>query len=207
MALAYGLQNIPTFQHSNLPPMHSLIIFASGRGSNAQAIIDYFREQGTARVALIVTNKADAGVLQIAVRDKIPSLIIDRKRLAEQMILTELEQYKPSLIVLAGFLLKIPPSIIDAYRGRIVNIHPALLPNYGGKGMWGHHVHEAVLASEDTQSGISIHLVDEEYDHGATLLQARCRVLAGDTADTLAARIHHLEHFYYPRSIDFLLKQ
>jgi phosphoribosylglycinamide formyltransferase-1 len=187
--------------------MHSLIIFASGRGSNAQAIIDYFREQGTARVALIVTNKADAGVLEIAVREKIPFLIIDRKRLAEQMILTEMEQYEPSLIVLAGFLLKIPPSIIDAYRGRIVNIHPALLPDYGGKGMWGHHVHEAVLAAGDAQSGISIHLVDEEYDHGATLVQARCPVLPEDSADTLAARIHRLEHFYYPRAIDFLLKQ
>ena len=187
--------------------MHSLIIFASGRGSNAQAIIDYFREEGSARVALIVTNKADAGVLEIAVREKIPFLIIDRKRLGEQMILTELEQYDPSLIVLAGFLLKIPQTIIDRYRGRIINIHPALLPNYGGKGMWGHHVHEAVLAAGDRQSGISIHMVDEEYDHGDTLLQARCPVMPGDVVDTLAGRIHSLEHFYYPRAIDFLLKQ
>ena len=186
--------------------MHSLIIFASGRGTNAQAIIDYFREGGRARVSLIVTNKADAGVIDIAVRERIPFLIIDRKRLAEGMILTELEQYDPSLIVLAGFLLKVPPSIIDRYRGRMINIHPALMPAYGGKGMWGHHVHEAVLASGDTQSGISIHLVDEEYDHGATLLQARCSILPGDTPDTLAARIHSLEHFYYPRAIDFMLK-
>ena len=186
--------------------MHSLIVFASGRGTNCQAIIDYFREQGTARVALIVTNKADAGVLDIARRELIPFLITDRRQLAEPSMITDLQQYRPSMIVLAGFLLKIPPTIIDAFRGRMINIHPALLPAYGGKGMWGNHVHEAVLASGDTQSGISIHMVDEEYDHGATLLQARCSVLSGDDADSLAERIHLLEHFYYPRTIDFLLR-
>ena len=187
--------------------MHSLIIFASGRGSNTTAIIDYFREQGGAEVALIVTNKADAGVIDIALRERIPFLLTDRKHIAEALMIDELNDYKPSLIILAGFLLKLPPSIIDAFRGRIVNIHPALLPAYGGKGMWGDYVHEAVLASGDTQSGITIHLVDEEYDHGATLLQARCPVHPGDDAHALAARIHKLEHFYYPRAIDFLLKQ
>jgi phosphoribosylglycinamide formyltransferase-1 len=186
--------------------VHTLIIFASGKGSNAAAIIEYFKEAGGARVGLIVTNKADAGVIDIAAAEGIPVLKIDRKGMGEQAFIDEVSSYSPSLIVLAGFLLKIPPSFIEAFRGRIVNIHPALLPNYGGKGMWGHHVHEAVLASGDTQSGISIHLVDEEYDHGATLLQARCAVLKGDTADDLAARVHRLEHFYYPRTIDFLLR-
>ena len=186
--------------------MHSLIIFASGRGSNADAVIDYFRGSEIAEVTLIVTNKADAGVIDIAVREHIPFLLTDRKRLAETLMIEELQGYAPSLIILAGFLLKIPPSIIDAFRGRILNIHPALLPAYGGKGMWGHHVHESVIASGDAQSGISIHYVDEEYDHGATLLQARCQVLAGDSPDALAARILALEHFYYPRAIDFLLR-
>ncbi len=185
--------------------MPSLIVFASGRGSNAQAIIDYFRARGGTEVALIVTNKADAGVLDIATREGIPSLVVKRSGLEEPQFLDTLRSYQPSLIVLAGFLLKIPAPLIDAFRGRIINIHPALLPAHGGKGMWGHHVHEAVLAAGDAQSGISIHLVDEEYDHGATLLQARCPVLSGDTPDSLAARIHRLEHFYYPRAIDFLL--
>jgi phosphoribosylglycinamide formyltransferase-1 len=187
--------------------MHSLIIFASGRGTNAEAIIEYFREQGSARVALIVTNKADAGVTGVAAREGIPVLVADRRRLADAGLIAELQAYRPSLIVLAGFLLKIPPALIEAFRGRIVNIHPALLPNYGGKGMWGQHVHDAVLTAGDAQSGISIHLVDEEYDNGDTLLQARCQVVPGDTADTLAERIHRLEHFYYPRAIDFLLRQ
>jgi phosphoribosylglycinamide formyltransferase-1 len=187
--------------------MHSLIVFASGRGSNTAAIIDYFKEQGGAAVRLIVTNKEDAGVIDIASREQIPHLVVTRKGLAEAALIDTIKSYQPSLIVLAGFLLKIPPPFIDAFRGRIINIHPALLPSYGGKGMWGHHVHEAVIAGGDAQSGISIHLVDEEYDHGATILQARCPVLTDDNADTLAARVHRLEHFYFPRTIDFMLKQ
>lgn len=186
--------------------MHRLIIFASGRGSNAQAIIDYFKKEGGAEVALIVSNKAGAGIIDIAQRKGIPYLLTNTKRLGEALIIEELRGFNPSLIVLAGFLLKIPASIIDAFRGRIVNIHPALLPRWGGQGMWGQHVHEAVLAAAEKHSGISIHLVDEEYDHGATLLQATCPVLPGDDAAALAARIQQLEHFYYPRAIQFLLE-
>ncbi len=187
--------------------VHSLIIFASGRGSNAQAIIDYFRKAGGAEVGLIVSNKADAGVLDIAAREGIPAEIASKKQLESPEFIRSLEERQPALIVLAGFLLKIPPALIEAFPGRIVNIHPALLPAYGGKGMWGHHVHNAVLAAKDLQSGITVHLVDEEYDRGATLLQARCPVEADDTADTLAGRIHSLEHYYYPRAIKFLLSR
>lgn len=184
-----------------------LIIFASGRGSNAQAIIDFFRPSGTAEVSLIVTNKADAGVLDIAAHENIPAVIVRKAQLETTEFVQSLMDQQPALIVLAGFLLKIPEALVAAFPGRIVNIHPALLPAYGGKGMWGHHVHNAVIAAGDVQSGITVHLVDEEYDHGATLLQARCPVEAADTADTLAARIHGLEHYYFPRAIEFLLSQ
>ena len=185
--------------------MHNLIIFASGRGSNAQAIIDYFGESDETRVALIVTNKADAGVIDVAKKENIPFIVASRAEMAGDEFLSELISYKPSLVILAGFLLKIPNSLIDAFPNKIINIHPALLPGYGGKGMWGHHVHSAVINSGDKQSGISIHAVDEVYDHGAVILQARCPVLPGDTPETLAARIHKLEHYYFPRTIEFLL--
>lgn len=187
--------------------MYRLIIFASGRGTNAKAIIDYFKKEGGAEVVLIVTNKADAGIVAVAQAEGIPHMLTSNKKLAEASAIDELKAYHPSLIVLAGFLLKIPSAIIEAFRERIVNIHPALLPKWGGQGMWGHHVHNAVIEAGELQSGITIHLVDEEYDHGATLLQARCPVLSDDVADTLAERIHKLEHFYYPRAIQFLLQE
>lgn len=158
-------------------------------------------------MVLIVTNKAEAGIVNIAEQYGIPHLLTNKQQLAEPAFAEQLQHYNPSLIVLAGFLLKVPDSVIEAFRGRIINIHPALLPKWGGKGMWGHHVHNAVLAAGERQSGITIHLVDEEYDHGDTLLQATCPVMAGDTADDLAARISRLEHFYYPRVIQFLLRQ
>jgi phosphoribosylglycinamide formyltransferase-1 len=187
--------------------MHRLIIFASGRGSNAQAIIDYFRKEGGAQVVLIVTNKAEAGIIDIAKAEDIPHLVMGNKQLAGEQTIQELKSYEPSLIVLAGFLLKIPALVIEAFKDRIINIHPALLPKWGGKGMWGHHVHRSVIEAGELQSGITIHLVDEEYDHGATVLQATCPVLSGDVADTLAMRIQKLEHYYYPRAIHFLLQE
>ncbi len=185
--------------------MHNIIIFASGKGSNARAIIDYFKTNGKARVALIVSNKQDAGVLDIAKDEHIPFLITDRKTFGEALLIDQMESYNPSLIVLAGFLWKIPESIVAAFSGKIINIHPALLPQYGGKGMYGHHVHNAVLENKEAQSGITIHSVNEAYDKGAILLQVHCPVMPEDTADTLAARVHELEHFYYPRTIHFLL--
>jgi len=187
--------------------MHTLVVFASGRGSNAAAIIEYFKQIGLAKVALIVSNKADAGVINIAEKEHIPFLIVDKQSFHETLLLDQLQSYKPSLIVLAGFLWKIPDHIIQAFPNRIINIHPALLPNYGGKGMYGHNVHNAVLNAKDAESGITIHYVNEVYDSGNVILQARCKVRKDDTADTLAERIHHLEHFYFPRAIEFLLSE
>ncbi|HXS36412.1 MAG TPA: phosphoribosylglycinamide formyltransferase [Flavipsychrobacter sp.] len=185
--------------------MHNLVVFASGRGSNAAAIIEYFKQNGLAKIALIVSNKADAGVINIAENEHIPFLIVDKQSFHETLLLDQLQSYKPSFIVLAGFLWKIPDHIIQTFPDRIINIHPALLPNYGGKGMYGHYVHRAVLGAKDAESGITIHYVNEVYDSANIILQARCKVHEDDTADTLAGRIHSLEHFYYPRAIEFLL--
>ena len=187
--------------------MHSIIIFASGKGSNAQAIIDHNKRTGQAQVALIVTNNVNAGVLDIAERERIPFLIINKHTLNETLLVDQLEDIKPSLIVLAGFMWKVPEKIVHTFHNKIVNIHPALLPSYGGKGMYGEHVHKAVIAAKERESGSTIHYVNEVYDSGDIILQARCNVTAGDTADTLAQRIHQLEHFYYPRAIEFLLNQ
>ncbi|RYD59374.1 MAG: phosphoribosylglycinamide formyltransferase [Sphingobacteriales bacterium] len=185
--------------------MRSLVIFASGKGSNAAAIIDYFKKTGLARVALIVSNKKDAGILDIAKNENIPAIVIDRQSFQDLSLVSQIQSHNPSLIVLAGFLWKIPEGFISAFQGRIINIHPALLPKYGGKGMYGHHVHQAVIAAGEKVSGITIHYVDEAYDSGDTIVQASCTVSADDDADSLAARIHKLEHFYFPRTIEFLL--
>jgi len=186
--------------------MHSLIIFASGAGTNAAAIINYFKSNNKAKVSLIVSNKADAGVLEIARRELIPFLIIDKHTLHETLLVEQMMEYKPSLIVLAGFMWKIPQGIVDAFRDKIINIHPALLPAYGGKGMYGHHVHHAVIDAKEKESGISIHYVNEAYDEGNIILQARCKIAQDESPDVLAGNIHKLEHFYYPRVIEYLLE-
>ena len=187
--------------------MKQLILFASGAGSNAARIIEHFHAGQLARVALIVCNKPEAGVLTIAARHGIPTLLIERERFFRgDGYVPELQAYDPALIVLAGFLWKIPASLIEAFRGRIVNIHPALLPNYGGKGMYGAHVHTAVLNAGEHESGITIHYVDEHYDHGDTIFQTTCPVEPDDTPESLAARIHALEHAHFPRVLESLLK-
>lgn len=185
--------------------MHSIVIFASGTGTNANAIIEHFKENHKAKVALIVSNKADAGVLDIARREEIPFLIVSKHTIHETLLIEQINQYEPSLLVLAGFLWKIPDSLLHAFPGKIINIHPALLPGYGGKGMYGHHVHNAVVAAGEQESGITIHHVNDVYDDGAIIVQARCPVHPTDSPQQLAARIHKLEHFYYPRAIEFLL--
>jgi formyltetrahydrofolate-dependent phosphoribosylglycinamide formyltransferase len=185
-----------------------LVIFASGAGSNAEKIIRYFNDTPDVNIALIVCNKPGAGVNTIAKREGIPVLIIERERFFRgDGYLPELMKVKPDLIILAGFLWKIPLSLIQAFPKRIINIHPALLPSHGGKGMYGQLVHEAVLASGDLQSGITIHYVDEHYDNGDIIFQTACPVLPGDTAESLASRIHQLEHLHYPVVIENLLKQ
>jgi phosphoribosylglycinamide formyltransferase-1 len=184
-----------------------IAIFASGAGSNAEKIIQHFRHSDNIVVALIVCNKPEAGVVQIARAHQIPVLMIEKEKFFRgNGYADELTSVGIDLIVLAGFLWKLPASLIKAFPGKIINIHPALLPKYGGKGMYGRHVHEAVLASGDAESGISIHYVDELYDHGKIIFQARCPVLENDTPESLAQRIHALEYEYYPKVIEKLLE-
>lgn len=180
-----------------------IAIFASGAGSNAQKIIDHFNSgDRNAKIVLIVCNKPGAGVLKIAEKENIPALIIERKKFYEDAFLDELNSYKIDLIVLAGFLWKVPDLLVRSYPNKIINIHPALLPKYGGKGMYGSKVHEAVIHSKEKESGITIHWVDEIYDHGKIIFQVKCNVDEKDTPETLAEKIHELEHEHYPKVIE-----
>lgn len=183
-----------------------LAIFASGAGSNAQQIISYFGNSSSVRVSLVVCNKPGAGVIGIAEREGIPVLMLEKERFFRG------DGYVPQLlsagigfVVLAGFLWKIPQSLIDAYPRAIVNIHPALLPKWGGKGMYGGYVHQAVINAGEVESGITIHYVDEHYDHGDVIFQTACPVLEGDTPEKLAERVHKLEHAHYARVVEEIL--
>lgn len=196
-----GLKN-PKPETSN-PKPYRIAVFASGAGSNAQKIIDHFRDHSSIKVALIVCNRPGAGVLDIAAREKIPFIIIDKEKFFRgNGYVDELRQEGIDFIVLAGFLWKIPVSLLRAWPHKMVNIHPALLPGYGGKGMYGAFVHKAVIEAQDKESGISIHFVDDIYDHGQVIFQARCAIAPDDTSETLAQKIHQLEHLYYPRIIE-----
>jgi len=189
------------------PPV-KIAIFASGGGSNAQQIIRHFHQSALAQVSLVVCNKKGAGVLQIAEEAGIETLLIDRETFfAGHGYVPQLQAAGIQLIVLAGFLWKVPDSLIEAYPRRIVNIHPALLPKYGGKGMYGHHVHTAVKEAGETESGITIHYVDEHYDHGDVIFQTTCPVTTGDDAAAIAARVLQLEHYHYPRVIEKLVQE
>jgi phosphoribosylglycinamide formyltransferase-1 len=183
--------------------MKKLAIFSSGAGSNAARIIEYFRHHPTITVGLIVCNNPNAGVLNIASASDIPVLLIEKEPFFRgAAYVPELQNRGIDFLVLAGFLWKIPVTLIRAYPHRIVNIHPALLPKYGGKGMYGHFVHEAVLAARDSESGITIHFVDELYDHGQIIFQAKVAVEPGDTPETLVKKIQYLEHTHFPRVIE-----
>jgi len=183
-----------------------IAVFASGAGSNAAKIIEKFKGHSSVTVSLVVCNKPGAGVLQIAEKNKIPTLLIDKEKFFRgNGYVDELKEKGIDLIVLAGFLWKLPGALIKAYPKKIINIHPALLPKYGGKGMYGQFVHETVLANKEKESGITIHYVDEHYDNGDIIFQAKCEVLENDTPDSLAQRIHKLEHEYYPKVIENLL--
>lgn len=179
--------------------MIRIAILASGNGSNAENLI-LQQPSELLQYPLIITDNAQAGVLQRAERLGVATHIFSRADFREgTAVLQLLQDEKIDAIVLAGFLSRIPQNIIEHYPSRIINIHPALLPRFGGKGMYGHFVHEAVLAAGEVVSGITIHYVDAEYDHGSTLCQATCPVYPSvDTPDSLAERIHHLEHLYYP---------
>ena len=191
---------------------HSVAIFASGAGSNAEKIIQQMEiaaktGKGSFKVDLIVCNKPTAGVLSIAATHQIDTLLIEKEQfLNGDGYATELTARGIEFIVLAGFLWKIPVTLIKAYPNNIINIHPALLPKYGGKGMYGDKVHQAVIAAGEKESGITIHYVDEIYDHGNIIFQAKCIVDEKDSPSTLAQKIHQLEHQHYPEVIDNLIQ-
>ena len=186
----------------------NLAIFASGAGSNAEKIIEYFKHSKSAQIALIVCNKPEAGVLKIAEKNGISILMIEKERFFRgDGYVEELININIDFIVLAGFLWKIPETLIKSFRNRIINIHPALLPKYGGKGMYGSKVHEAVIAAGESESGITIHYVDELYDNGDVIFQATCPISTDDTAESLAKKIHVLEHQNFAKVIEECVKR
>lgn len=186
--------------------MKHIAIFASGSGSNAENIIRYFSNKITAKVTLILSNKREAYVLKRAEALNVKSVFFDRDDFyLTGKVLELLKKNQIDFIVLAGFLWLVPKEILEAYRGRIVNIHPALLPAYGGKGMYGDRVHRSVIRNRETESGITIHHVNEFYDQGDIIFQSRCRVEPDDTPETLAAKVHALEYEHYPRIIEKLI--
>jgi phosphoribosylglycinamide formyltransferase-1 len=186
--------------------MRNIAIFASGSGTNAENIIKYFSNKNSAKVTLVLSNKRDAYVLKRAETLNVKQIFFERDdfyvsaKVRDYLLLNKID-----FIILAGFLWLIPENILQSYEGRIINIHPALLPAYGGKGMYGEKVHSAVLANHDSESGITIHYVNQSYDKGNIIFQARCRVEPGDTPDSLASRIHTLEYEYYPKIIEELI--
>ncbi len=183
--------------------MKNLVIFASGSGSNAENIIRYFAQKPEFCIKKIYCNVPDAYVLERAKKYGVPAQLFNREEFRNpEKILHHLQEEATDFIILAGFLWLMPPCITAAYPYRIINIHPALLPAYGGKGMYGHHVHEAVIAAREQERGITIHYVNEHYDEGAIIFQAKCPVLPADTPDDLAARIHELEYRYFPEIIE-----
>ena len=188
----------------NSPPR--IAVFASGNGSNAQRIADYFAGSGLLEISAIYCNNPDAFVLQRAESLGIPSVLFNRDTFYNsKTILDDLKSRETDWIVLAGFLWLIPESVLKAFPQRIINIHPALLPSYGGKGMYGIKVHQAVIAAGDAESGITIHYVNEKYDEGDIVFQARCVINKGDTAEMLAGKIHELEYEHFPRVIGKLI--
>jgi phosphoribosylglycinamide formyltransferase 1 len=183
--------------------MSKLAIFASGNGSNAQRIAEYFAGHPSITTDLILSNNPGAYVLTRARNLGIPAIVFDRESFySTGQILEKLEEYRIDYIILAGFLWLIPQNILRSFPGRIINIHPALLPKYGGKGMYGMKVHEAVIAAGDPESGITIHYVNEHYDEGRIIFQAACPVSAGETAESLAEKVHALEYRHFPEIIE-----
>ncbi|MHC1690612.1 MAG: phosphoribosylglycinamide formyltransferase [Bacteroidales bacterium] len=185
-----------------------IAIFASGSGTNAENIVDFFKMDSHIKVSLILSNKNSAYVLERARKLGVKSAVFTAEQLSNTTFVDSiLAEEKIDAIILSGFLLKVPDRIIAKYSGRIINIHPALLPKFGGKGMYGMKVHKAVIDSGDTQSGITIHLVDEYYDNGKILFQSTCNVEPGDTPESLAEKIHKLEYRYFPEVIGKYLQE
>ncbi len=185
--------------------MKKIVVFASGNGSNFQNIADKIKGHNI-QIALLICNKPDAYVLQRAEKMDIPFMLINKESFYQsEEVLSVLKTINPDLIVLAGFLWLIPENMIDAFPKRIINIHPALLPKYGGKGMYGIHVHRAVAENNETESGISIHYVNKEYDAGDLIFQTTCKISTLDTPEDIANKVHELEYIYFPKIITDLL--
>ncbi len=185
--------------------MERLAILASGSGTNAQQLVEHFRNSAVAEVVLIGCDKPGAGVIQRAWDLMVPVYLFNGTQLKDGSVQRELQEQHIDILVLAGFMRLIPAELVRAFPRRIINIHPALLPKFGGRGFFGHHVHEAVINAKETESGITIHYVNERYDEGEHIAQFRCPVQPDDTADTLAERIHALEHEHYPTVVEDVL--
>lgn len=183
-----------------------IVLFASGSGSNVENIVNYFSDKSPITVTAVLTNKRDAKVLNRCNRLNVTALYFNKYAFtSSDCVLNILRSMNPDLIVLAGFLWKIPENLIAAFPLKIINIHPALLPKYGGKGMYGMKVHEAVKENKDGETGITIHYVNSEYDKGAIIRQAKTSVLPEDTPDEIAEKVHQLEYEHFPRVIEMLL--
>jgi phosphoribosylglycinamide formyltransferase-1 len=188
--------------------MNNIVLFASGSGTNVENIVNFFKDDQDTQISMILTNNPKAYVIQRAEKLGIPVRIFNRDDFYNNSTVIDLlKKIKPDLIVLAGFLWLIPENMIKAFPDKIINIHPALLPKYGGKGMYGSKVHEAVVANKEKESGITIHYVNERYDEGNIIFQAKCEVLPTDTPDDVANKVHELEYKHFPRVIARLLKE
>ena len=188
--------------------MKNIAIFASGSGTNAQKIMEHFEGNSNVQVRLVLVNNPEAGVIQRADKFNVQVEIFNRQQFSKSNeVVDVLKSNKIDLVVLAGFLWLVPSNMVTAFPNTIVNIHPALLPNYGGKGMYGDHVHKAVIAAGDVESGITIHYVNDKYDDGAIIAQYKCEINSGDTPDDLASKIHKLEHQYFPQVIEDVISK
>ncbi|HSI91040.1 MAG TPA: phosphoribosylglycinamide formyltransferase [Adhaeribacter sp.] len=183
----------------------NIVLFASGSGSNAQRILEYFQNHPTIRVAALFSNNPEAYALKRAENFNVPAITFTRPEFKDGTVLEKLKKFNPELIVLAGFLWLMPEGIVREFPDKIINIHPALLPKFGGKGMYGNYVHAAVVAAQEAESGITIHYVNEKFDEGEAILQERCPVRPGDTPEEVAARVLELEHKYFAPTIEKLL--
>ena len=187
--------------------MKKIIVFASGSGTNAENIIKYFSKTEIAKVVSVFTNNASAKVIERAKNHQITVEIFSKNDLLERNVLHKVVEIDPDLIILAGFLLKFPENIIEKYPHKIINIHPALLPNYGGKGMYGMHIHRAIINNKEKETGISIHYVNEHYDEGGIIFQANVALTDEDTPETVAEKIHELEQKHFPEIIERLITE
>lgn len=187
--------------------MKKIVLFASGNGSNVENIIRYFKDNATLSIAGVFTNNHQAKVLEKAQSHGVPAFIFTKTELNDGSVLEKINELQPDLIVLAGFLLKFPEHIIAAYPNKIINIHPALLPKYGGKGMYGNYVHQAILDNKEIETGITIHHVNEHYDEGEFIFQHSINIEDCKTPEEIAQKVHELEHLHFPQIIEKLLTQ